>query len=97
MKPVLYYDTTFIYAYSLKIFNYLAQLASPTYQMYSNGVNGSAVNGDLQQPTVTTTMPRIQLLSNNVDNVNYYDDNSQVLAQNSATSTTTTKFVNQLC
>ena len=65
--------------------------------MYSNGVNGSAVNGDLQQPTVTTTMPRIQLLSNNVDNVNYYDDNSQVLAQNSATSTTTTKFVNQLC
>ena len=53
-----------------------AQMPSPTYQLLSNGTAGSS--GD--QTNGTNPLPRIQLLSNNVDNVNYYDDNAQVLA-----------------
>lgn len=57
-------------------------MPSPTYQLYSNGSAGSSVNGDQHAGTAGSgATPRIQLLSNNVDNVNYYDDNSQVLAQ----------------
>lgn len=57
-------------------------MPSPTFQLYSNGsstTGAGTMNGD-QHSTSSTVAPRIQLLSNNVDNVNYYDDNSQVLA-----------------
>ncbi|XP_067947948.1 muscleblind-like protein 2a isoform X2 [Watersipora subatra] len=54
-----------------------AQVASSPYQLLSNGTAGGSVNGD--QSTAAGPAPRIQLMSNNVDNVNYYDDNSQLL------------------
>lgn len=50
----------------------------------SSNTGTGTINGDHQVNggvgVGAPPVPRIQLLSNNVDNVNYYDDNSQVLA-----------------
>lgn len=51
----------------------------PGYHVLPNGTPGSGL--DQSGPNHPNAMPRIQLLSNNVDNVNYYDDNQQVSAR----------------
>lgn len=51
----------------------------PGYHILPNGTPGPGLDQSGANPA--TAMPRIQLLSNNVDNVNYYDDNQQVLAR----------------
>lgn len=64
------------------MFAQTAQMPSPNYQLYSNGSAGSGTSGEQANGgSLAAPAPRIQLLSNNVDNVNYYDDNSQVQAQ----------------
>lgn len=50
------------------------------YQLLSNGSSGNGGMQAAEQAGTAASVPRIQLLSNNVDNVNYYDDNQQVRA-----------------
>lgn len=72
----------------LYVFSVLAHMqalspgnAGSPYHLLSNGT--SVQHGTpVEHNNSTNTMPRIQLLSNNVDNVNYYDENQQVLAGN---------------